>query len=107
MLQFYTKRVIAAVMPSPITVPDLIEKLTPAALIAALGVSDQAVSNMKQRNAIPPRHWPVVVELSKQHPDLSHVTWEYLVTLHRPDSKVLHRESTKRNHPRWQRTVVG
>jgi hypothetical protein len=96
MLPNYTNRVITGGMSEPLTVSGLIEKLTPAALQEALGVGAQAISNMKQRGAIPPRHWPVVVELAKKNPELKKLTWNDLVTLHTPIAPARHAEQQRR-----------
>lgn len=31
-----------------------------------LGVTGQAISNMKQRNDIPPRYWPALIDLARE-----------------------------------------
>lgn len=77
---------------------DLIETLTPAALAGALGVSVQAISNMKQRGAIPARHWPAVVELARKNPTLSEITFELLAEMHRPKPAGRQRESSAPIH---------
>lgn len=66
----------------PATVAELIEFLTPAGLETACGVSVQAISNAKARGAIPPRHWPAVIELARQK-GLKDFGLEDLTALHR------------------------
>jgi hypothetical protein len=67
-------------------------------LAGALGVSVQAISNMKQRGAIPARHWPAVVELARKNPTLSKVTFEFLAEIHRPKTARRQRESSAPIH---------
>jgi len=98
MLLNYTNRVMTAGMPLPTTVAELIEKLTPAALGSVLGVSAQGISNMKQRGAIPPKHWPAVVALAKQDSDLSAFTVEDLVAIHTISDPHRQREFSKPIH---------
>lgn len=81
-----------------LTVPDLIETLTPAVLMQALGVKDQAISNMKARAAIPPKHWPAIAVLCAENPKLKSITINDIVQLHRAMPLGLHRESALRNH---------
>lgn len=100
MLLNYTKRVIGSAMTKLLTVSDVIEGLTPGALEKALGVSVQAVSNWKQRGAIPARHWAGVAVVAKDHPTLSIVTLEYLAEMHRAASSGAQRERTAGNHVR-------
>lgn len=49
-----------------ITIGTVIEKLGGLSKVAmALGVSVQAVSNMKSRGTFPPKHWPALVREAK------------------------------------------
>lgn len=83
-----------------LTVAEVIEGLTPAALEKALGVSVQAISNMKQRNAIPARHWPDIAAVAKDHPSLSIVTLEYLAEMDKAARGAAQRERGGNNHAR-------
>lgn len=87
MLTNYTNRVISVAMKPviPSNVAGLIEFVTPAALKKAIGISDQAISNAKSRGAIPPRHWPAVIELAKQK-GLTDFRFETILALHRDPS---------------------
>lgn len=97
MLTSYTDRVIGVAM---LTVAALIEILTPAALGKALGISVQAISNMKQRGAIPPRHWPEVARLTAEIAGYEKFNVSDLVAMHTRGGNSAHRESGAENHPR-------
>lgn len=97
MLTDYTKRVIRGHMKPPANPAALIEKLTPAALMAALGVSAAAVSNAKRRDAIPPAWWPAVLNIAKQTPGLGEFTFDDLVRIHTPAPRATHAEQRRRN----------
>lgn len=97
MLTDYTKRVIGDVMKLPTRPAALIELLTPAALIPALGVSAQAISNAKGRDAIPPAWWPAVLNVAKQTPGLAKFTLDDLVQMHTPAPRATHAEQGRRN----------
>jgi hypothetical protein len=82
-----------------LNISELIETLTPTDLAEALGVSVQAISNMKARGAIPPGHWPAVVELARKSPALSkQITFERLVEIHRAKPAARQRESSASIH---------
>lgn len=101
-------------MSKPKNVAELIEKLTPAALADALGMSVQGVSNMKQRGAIPPKHHYAVAELAKQSSDegLADFTFDDLRQMHSDRGQCGQRVSPPANHQRrnkrnpWQSEVA-
>ena len=63
------------------TIPDLFDRLGGLKRLPdLLGVSQQAVSNMKSRNTIPPKHWLTLVKAA-QEAGLEGVTFEALSEL--------------------------
>ena len=90
-------------MLKPLTISGLIEALTPATLAEALGVSVQAISNMKQRDAIPAKHWPGVVALARQKEDFANFTLDGLAALHTQARTLAQRESSSTIHQRPKR----
>lgn len=80
------------------TIAELIEQIGPARLAEAFGVSVQAISNMKQRGAIPSRHWLSTVRLAEAA-NISGVTIELLERLSNGPTVAPHAEQSAR-HPR-------
>lgn len=63
------------------TIPELLDRLGGLKKVPELlGVSAQAVSNMKSRNTIPPKHWLTLVRAA-QNAGLEGVTFEAMAEL--------------------------
>lgn len=63
------------------TVESVIEKLGGGSAVSAiLGVTPQAVGNMKARGTIPPRHWSKLVEAATAQ-DKPEITFEALAAI--------------------------
>lgn len=71
---------------APANIPDLVEALGGTHVLgAALGVSVQAICNMRTRGAIPPRHWPTLIRLASEN-DVPGVTLDLLVGIACPST---------------------
>ncbi|MDF2621426.1 MAG: hypothetical protein K0S00_4085 [Xanthobacteraceae bacterium] len=62
---------------------DLLTALGPLQIVGdRFGVTAQAVSNMKIRNAVNSRYWPTIVEMAAER-GIPGITFDYLVELDR------------------------